>query len=216
MTESLIVDIPTQDIINKYTNLPKVNPPPQYKDTVESGLRIASIGEGDLSNARVVRKRKKKTTKGKSNTRFAHACTRIVKSNPPNSALSSFLVGDDEQFIPSSEQCEKIESTTNSNTTQQYKCSFCSSITHLYPKCPFAPVVDAGVVKAKKIVTGDYVVYSVREHPSEYTDADKPIEIAAMSSDQINKPVFRAYNPDGTEQSELSSQTNDHLSPFLP
>jgi hypothetical protein len=67
-------------------------------------------------------------------------------------------------------------------------------------------VVDAGVVKPKKIVTGDYVLYSVREHPSKYTDADKPIEIAAMSSNQINKPIFRPYNPDGNEQSELSSQ----------
>jgi hypothetical protein len=64
MTESLIVDIPTQDIINRYTTLPQVNPPPQYKATVESGLRIASIGEGGLSKARVVPKRKKGTKKG--------------------------------------------------------------------------------------------------------------------------------------------------------
>jgi hypothetical protein len=135
-----------------------------------------------------------------------------VKSNAPNSKLASSLLGNDKQFVPSSEQSEHIESTTNSKLTKDYKCAHCNATGHTYPTCPKKAAAGAGVVKPKDIiVTGDYVVYSLRKHPSDYADTDKPIEVAALSSDQINKQIFRPYNPDGNNKSELSLCTRKYM-----
>jgi hypothetical protein len=56
--EKLTIDLPTQEIINGFSSTDQVKPPPQYKGTVENGLRIASTGEG-VSKARVASKPKK-------------------------------------------------------------------------------------------------------------------------------------------------------------
>jgi hypothetical protein len=154
LKENLGIKLPTDVIIDgfngiDFTNRPLVKPPPQYKGTVESGLRIPLNGEGGLSKARVARKKKKKDIKkknikkkdikkkespskaGQSNTDYAHEFTRIVKSNAPNAKLASSLLGNDEQFVPSSEQSEHIESTTNSKLTKDYKCAHCNATGHV-------------------------------------------------------------------------------------
>jgi hypothetical protein len=208
--EELRIQLPTQEIINGFSSQPQVKAPPQYKGTVESGLRIPSIGEGKVSKARVAprKKKKKSSTAGTTNIHYASEWARMAKVNPANPELAASLFGEDEQFVPSSQQSETIESTTNLRTTKEYHCSHCKGIGHTYPKCPKKAAAGAGVVKPKDIiVTGDYVVYSLREHTSDYTDDDKPTEIAALSSNQVNNPTFRFYNPDGDEKSELSNRT---------
>ena len=214
--EKLIIDLPTQEVINGFSSPPQVKPPPQYKGTVESGLRIASTGEDVSKGARVAKVAKnkkgkktgKETSARRTNTNFASEWSRMAKVNAASPELASSLFGDDEQFVPSSQQSKKIESTTNIRLTKEYHCSHCNSTNHTYPKCPRKAAAGAGVVKPKDIiVTGNYVVYTVRKHPSVYTDNNKPIEIAALSSNQINNRTFRRYNPDGNDESELSLST---------
>ena len=208
--DKMLVDLPTQEMISQFPPTPPdtVRPPPQYKGTVESGLRIASIGE-PVSKARVAKKTKqKKNTSGKTNTNFGSEYTRMAKVNPPNTELATFLLGDDEHFVPSTQQSLKIESTTNIRSTREYRCSYCKSCVHTSLTCPLKAAAGAGVVKPKNIsVTSEYVVYTLRDNPSGYPDEIKPTEIAALSANHINDRTFRPYNPDKNKDSKLSKQT---------
>jgi hypothetical protein len=70
-------------------------------------------------------------------------------------------------------------------------------------------VHDNGVVKLKLIVTGKYIVYCVQDDYSHDRVQGKPVELSAVSSNDINSLMFRSYNPDDDPGSNVAIDQKD-------
>ena len=203
----LKVRIPTQDLVNKY---PVVEPyckgPPQYRQIIERGYRYTSTGETGASKKKT-KAHGHENNKQPKKQKFANCHTESVKVSAPIGEFGKAAKVASREFVHDPELSQSILES-NLGKAGQRLCGNCNLPGHTYNQCSAMYSQGEGVVKPKMIVTGKYLVYSVQdENPDSRLRLDeKPTELSAVSSKDLNSRMFLSYRPEEDPKSDEAEQ----------